>query len=241
MLFLENELAESDGPSERACSLRAASTEVSARGASAEAAGRAGRGLPLVRNPAVPFAPGLRGPRGTMGAATLGQPGGKKRKLAGSSSQGERQLSRCRDVSPGPREKEEAKESTTLPSSRIGAVGLASVDAGRGRAPCTGLRAPGVSQTAALHGSWCDKCPVEDPVAKTALRQAARPPGPAVRRTWDQPIAAARPAGPRYSWNQRVGPERATPLVEQCPLGRGAPGFLGLARNPHVAQGGYWR
>lgn len=43
----------------------------------------------------------------------------------------------------------------------------------------------GRESEADLNGSWCDKCPVEDPVPKTALRQAARPSGPAVRRTWD--------------------------------------------------------
>lgn len=91
---LENELPESGRRSRRAPSWRAASTEESESGESAEAAEAAGRGLRLVRNAAVHFAPGLGGARGTMGA-TLGQPGGKKRKSAGSSSQGEGQLSRC--------------------------------------------------------------------------------------------------------------------------------------------------
>lgn len=79
------------------------------------------------------------GSEGTKGTASLGQPRGKERKLAGSPIEGEGQLSRCRDVSPRLREKEEVKpaegkESTTLPSSQVGAVGPASVDAGRGRA-----------------------------------------------------------------------------------------------------------
>ena len=160
-----------------------------------------------------------------MGTATLGRRRGTKRKLAGNPSdgegEGEGQLSRCQDVSPWRREKEEAREGTTLPSPQLGAEGPASVDAGPGQAPCTGLSAPGVSQRAALHGSWCDKCPVEDPVAKTALSQAARPPGPVVCRTWDHWITGAYPVGPRYNWNQLVGPECATPPLEQFPLAPG--------------------
>lgn len=169
---------------------------------------------------------GARGPRGTKGTASLGQSRGKERKLGGSPIEGEGQLSRCRDVSPRLREKEEVKpaewkESTTLPSSQVGAVGPASVDAGRGRAWCPGLRVPGMSQKAALHGSGCDKCSVEDPVAKTASRQAARLPAPVVCRACDQPMARAHPSDPRYSPDQRLGPGRATTLVVQCPLAWG--------------------
>ena len=49
----------------------------------------------LMWNAAVQCA-GARGPRGTKGTASLGQPRGKERKLAGSPIEGEGQLSRCR-------------------------------------------------------------------------------------------------------------------------------------------------
>lgn len=169
---------------------------------------------------------GARGARGTMGA-TLGQSGGKKRKTAGSSSQGEGRLSRCLRVSPGRREKEEAKESTM-----VGAMGLASVDTGGQGAPCTGLRAPGVSQIAALYGFWCDKCPVEDPVAKTALQQAARPPGPSGSRGTNR-------LTPDIVGTSVLGRSLQLPSWSCVPSPWGFR-FPRLGSEPHVAQGGYW-
>lgn len=82
---------------------RRSTGRASAEAAASAAHGPAGCGTRLCR---CPSAPGL-GSEGTAGIAARSQPGGKKRKLEGSSSDGE--LWRCRDVAPWPRfEKEEA-------------------------------------------------------------------------------------------------------------------------------------
>lgn len=133
-------------------------------------------------------------------------------------------------MSPWPKEKEKAnpeegKESRAkLDSIRSGRIG------------------PGACRTAQLRGSRCDKRPEEDLVVKAILCQAAPPPGP----TRASPPGSRRSrvpirVDPRYSRNQRLGPELVTTLTAVSHR-LGTPGFPSLGPVirmwPRVGSGG---
>lgn len=205
-MLLENEAAESDAPERKGRAAGRRRARRGLRGPRAQAADSGGSAGPVAQGAK---ARRLRGPRGG------GQPGGKKRKLAGSFSDGE--LWPCRDVTRWPREKDEANleegKNTVQPwTFRARATGPVSVDAGRRRARHpAGLGAQG-----------------GEPHDAVAWLQAAAPE--------TSPSRAPIPADPIYIRNKQLGPDCAAALP--C---RGLLGFLGLALDLHVAQGGCCR
>lgn len=81
---------------------------------------------------------------------------------------------------------------------------------------------PGESQTAALHGSGCDKCPVEDPVAKQhrSRRRVFLPPWSVALGTSQSPGPI--PLTPDSVGTNVLGQSVKLPSWREVPLPRGS-------------------